>query len=403
MRLWMLYLQQLMKSVVRKMKLTLIQACTLPFIYIIFFQSTLSAEDDSDIKASPLWKQVAVLQENLQSHGVLGSVIAISMPGNKDYYQSSGYVDKEQKVAMDDSRLFQIGSQTKMFTAAAILLLNKQGKLTLSNKVSEFFDGIALPPELTIQHLLNHTGGIGDSILLFDPDASRPDYTLSFEDHLTIGRAMGIQFSPGSQWEYNNLGYLILGKIVEKVSATSLSHYLREQLLNPLGMHDTYFGNLEEWPEEQMARGYFIKKPPLLIDSTKPDLSWASSAGDMISSTEDLLKWFHALQNAENPTGLTLDSFRQSVVDTNAEGPMEHYGLGFMERNQNGTLMWGHGGVIHGYISLTVIDPTTNIVICLMANLVNHPDELLPLFESTVSLTYQLALLQHQISETKNH
>ncbi len=381
-----------MKIKILQTTLVVIFYCVSPYLY--------KASPELNTQTSPLWQQIAVIQGNLETHGVLGSVIAISKPGTEVQFQSSGFVDIKQHHAMDNHRLFQIGSQTKMFTAAAILLLENQGKLKLSNKVSSYFEDSYLNPELTIKHLLTHSGGIGDSIVLFDPPASRPDYKISFSDHMMLGRAIGEQFEPGTGWEYNNLGFIILGKIAEQVSKKPLYDFLREQIFVPLKMQDTYLGSIEKWPESKMARGYFKSKSESLIDTTHPDLSWASHAGDMISSAGDMLKWFKAIEESDNTIGLTLDSFRQTVVDTHSEGAMAHYGLGIMERNENGTLMWGHGGNIHGYVTLTLVDPRTNIIVNLMTNLKHHPDNLLPLLESSFALVYHLALLETRIIKT---
>jgi D-alanyl-D-alanine carboxypeptidase len=127
-----------------------------------------------------------------------------------------------------------------------------------------------------------------------------------------------------------------------------------------------------------------------------PDLSWASSAGDMISNLPDMLLWANALLDPHNPVGLALDDFRSVVVPTGSTGNMPKYGLGMMCRNLNGTELWGHGGNIHGYVSLTVVDPDSRIVIALMTSLVDAPDNLLPNLEDVVSMVFHLALLAAQ-------
>jgi D-alanyl-D-alanine carboxypeptidase len=196
------------------------------------------------------------------------------------------------------------------------------------------------------------------------------------------------------------LGFVVLGKIVEVVSGQPLNEFVHTNLLQPLGMDSTWLGALESYPEARMARGYFIEeKSGELKDSTMPDLSWASSAGDMVSNLADMLSWSNAMLDKENPIGLTLDDFRRIVVPTGSPGNMKHYGFGIMGRNLNGHELWGHGGNIHGYVTLTMIDPETGIIVVLMTSLVDYPDNLLPVLESVVSVAFHMSLLQSQIEK----
>ena len=163
-------------------------------------------------------------------------------------------------------------------------------------------------------------------------------------------------------------------------------------------MNSTWLGALESYPESRMARGYFIEENSgVLNDSTMPDLSWASSAGDMVSSLADMHAWSKFLLEPENPVGLTLDDFKRTVVATGSSGNMQHYGLGIMGRNLNGHELWGHGGNIHGYVTLTLIDPQSNITVVLMTSLLDYPDNLLPALESVVSMAFHMSLLQSEL------
>ena len=336
--------------------------------------------------------KLETIMADLSRFGVLGSVIAVDIPGSDAVFVSTGFVDVEKTVAMDAARLFQIGSQTKMFTSAAIQLLARDGKLNLSDKISDYVTGVTGSANVSIQQLLTHSGGIGDSIVLFDPPAIRPDYAVSFEDHLLLGRVAGPKFEAGEGWEYNNLAFVVLGEIVEIVSGEPLNEFVKERLLLPLGMDSTYLGALEGYPEERMARGYFLEENSgALNDTTMPELSWASSAGDMISSATDMLKWSNALLNDDNPTGLTLKDFQRDSVDTGSPGNMKHYALGLMGRDINGTEMWGHGGNIHGYLSLSLVDASTGISVVLMTNLDDFTDDLMVALEGVFSLAFHMS------------
>ena len=334
---------------------------------------------------------------DLSRVGVLGSTLAVSIPGHEPVLMASGYVSEAREKAVATSSLFQIGSQTKMFTAAAILLLEGEGKLSLNDPVAKFVEGVTGSPDVTIAQLLTHTGGIGDSIVLFDPPAVRPDYHVSFEDHLLLGKVSGQQFEAGEGWQYNNLGFVVLGRVIELASGKPLDQFIRTRLLQPLGMNSTWLGALEPYPEASMARGYYIQqKSGEINDSTMPDLSWASSAGDMVSNLDDMLRWFNALLDSNNPTGLSMRDFSHAAVSTGSPGNMHHYGYGMMGRILNGYELWGHGGNIHGYVTLTMIDPDSGIIVALMTSLVDHPDNQLPVLESVVSMVFHMSLLQAQ-------
>jgi D-alanyl-D-alanine carboxypeptidase len=220
--------------------------------------------------------QLELALQSLESADVLGSIVSYTIPGRDPVTATHGFVDIEQSVRMDESRLFQIGSQTKMFTAAALLTLQREGKLSLDDLVADYVTGVARPEDLTIRQLLTHTGGIGDSITFFDPPAGRrPDFDVSFENHLFLGRVAGEEFAPGSDWNYNNLGFVVLGQVVESASGQSLDRYTRKHILEPLRMTETFLGNLESYPENRMARGYFSQDGET-VDTTRALMTCAS-------------------------------------------------------------------------------------------------------------------------------
>jgi len=332
--------------------------------------------------------------DDLTRSGVLGATLAVEIPGQETIYLSTGFVDAERSQVIVQGSMFQIGSQTKMFTSAAILLLERDGKLKLSDPVSRYVAGVTGSAELTIEQLMTHTGGIGDSVIFFDPPARRPDFPVSLKDHLLLGRVAGQQFEAGTTWRYNNFGFIVLGRVIEVASGQPLNEFVRSRILQPLQMSSTWLGALEKYPESRMARGYFREGDDgELIDSTMPDLSWASSAGDMVSNLPDMLRWFHALLDVNNPIGISLADLQSKVVDTGSPGNMKFYGQGLMGRIVGGQLLWGHGGNIHGYVTLTLADPESGIVIGVMTSLSELREGLLPTVESLVSTAFRVAEL----------
>jgi CubicO group peptidase (beta-lactamase class C family) len=347
----------------------------------------------SDGAIEQLEAQIATSLGALERFTVLGSVLSVALPCQAPITVSNGFANAERNEPVTAKHRFQIGSQTKMFTAAAILLLQKQSELDIDDPVSDYVSGVPRAATLTIRQLLQHTGGIGDSITFFDPPAGqRPDFEVSFEQHLFLGRVAGEQFVPGEKWFYNNLGFVVLGHVVEAASGQPLNVYIREKILQPLGMRDTYLGNLEQYPEDKMARGYFLQeKTGNVIDTTAPDLSWASSAGDMVSSIADMRRWARALLDEDNVVGISLEDFTRDAVAVSDFGNLEHYGFGMMQRNVAGQVLWGHGGFIHGYVTLTLVEPSSGIVVQLMTNLSDESEQIIAALETTLAIALNLA------------
>ena len=336
-------------------------------------------------------EQLELALQSLESADVLGSIVSYTVPGRDTVTATHGFVDIEQTVPMDAGRLFQIGSQTKMFTAAALLLLQRDGQLKLDDLVSKYVSGVARPADLTIRQLLTHTGGIGDSITFFDPPAGRrPDFDVSFENHLFLGKVAGEEFAPGSDWNYNNLGFVVLGQVIESASGQSLDAYTRKNVLEPLHMSETFLGNLESYPESRMARGYFSQDGER-VDTTMPNLTWASSAGDMVSSLNDMHIWALMLLGESNPLGLSLADFAVDPIDISDFGGLSRYGLGMMERRVAGQKLWGHGGFIHGYVTLTLVEPESGIVLQLMTNLKEDSEDIIASLETVAAIALNQA------------
>lgn len=347
------------------------------------FSPPISADTGTDSVSAQLEQRLAALEGD----GVLGGVLSVTMPGQQPITVHHGFADIRKKEAVAETHLFQIGSQTKMFTAAAILLLHDRGLLDVDDLVSKYVASVPYPESLRIRHLLLHTGGIGDGIKFFDPPLGRrPEFEVTFDNHLFLGRVAGEEFAPGERWSYNNLGYVILGKVAEAASGQRLDRFVRKEILEPLALSETWLGGLEAYPESRMARGYFVQVPTgATIDTTMPDLSWASSAGDMVSSLGDLRRWAQALLDENNAIGLDLGDFTRQAVAVPGAGNLVAYGFGMMQRKVGDRVFWGHGGFIQGYVTLTLVEPSSGIILQLLANLTDDSEEVIPALEAVAA------------------
>jgi CubicO group peptidase (beta-lactamase class C family) len=311
--------------------------------------------------------------EDLQRFGVLGAVMVIESPGLGRISVPSGHVDAGRTLPMDENRGFQIASQTKMFTAASILLLARDGLLSLDDPVSKHVQGIAGSDGVTLRHLLTHTSGLGDGVAVMDVPRPPPSVPVTFRDIVLLSALEGLRFLPGERFDYNNFGFDILGATIERVTGKPVSAYVRTRILGPLRMTGTYIGSTESWPGEAMARAYWTTHGKDKDVTGPRDLSYANTAGDMISTGPDMLKWFGALASVGDGTGLDLRDFTQGPVDTK-DVEMPRYGFGMMYRKLGGREVLGHSGFIQGYMSYSGIAVDEGVRFSIMTSLDGNPD-----------------------------
>ncbi len=312
--------------------------------------------------------------DELARHGVLGAVLGLDVPGLPRIVLTTGTADRNGDQPMTEDHAFQIGSQSKVFTAVAILMLERQGRLDLDDHVEKYVPHMPGGQDATIRQLLTHTSGLGDGVSILDESADLPRISLSFRDLTLLSHIDGQHFFPGEKFEYNNFGFDILGVIIEHVSGSDYEKYIKRNILEPLGLKHTFSGSKLPWPSAKLANGYvFEKGTRQSVDATGPrDLSWASSAGDMISTAGDMMAWMKALENPANPVGISLKDLTSTVVDVEGSPEMFEYGYGLMHRRFSGVETWGHGGFIHGYISYTGHDPLTDIRFSLLTSMTGN-------------------------------
>src|SRR5208283_2671148 len=194
--------------------------------------------------------------------GRFSGAVLIAKAGKPVFQGAYGYADRERKIANTVATKFRFGSMGKMFTALAVMQLVQAGKIKLDDPIAKYLPDYPNKEvaTVTIYQLLTHTGGTGD---IFGPDfdAHRPELQ-ALKDYLTLYGDRGLQFKPGSKWEYSNYGFLLLGRIIEVTSGQNYYDYVRDHIFNPAGMSST--GNLpEEEHVQDLAIGYTRGVPGL--------------------------------------------------------------------------------------------------------------------------------------------
>lgn len=318
----------------------------------------------TDSAAAKLKASLQEAAEALKPLGAREAVLIVETPAGTRISVSFG---PDGAQPPDAGTLFQIGSQTKWFTAAAVVLIEKDGALGLDDPVAKFLPELDGADGVLLRHLLTHTSGVGDAVEYLETDGAPPQGRFSFDQLTFLSRLKGKQFPAGEKYAYNNFAFDVLGKVIEIASGRSREAFIRVRILEPLAMDSIYFGETGEWPAARAARGFY-KTGAGPMEMTGPrDLSWASAAGDMLASSEDLLTWLNAVSGGENPAGLNLGDFtRIRVASGEHHADMPEYGLGLMRRTFGGRSTWGHGGVIHGYITYAGIDEQSGVRFVLM-------------------------------------
>jgi D-alanyl-D-alanine carboxypeptidase len=307
----------------------------------------------------------AMLEKSAAADQFSGAAL-VAHDGKAIFAQAYGMADREKKVPNKLDTQFRIGSMNKMFTAVAILQLAQAGKLQLSDPVVKFLPDYAnkdLASKVTIHHLLTHTGGTGD---FFGPefDAHRLELK-TLNDYVKLYEKRGLQFEPGSKWEYSNYGFLLLGVVIEKVSGRSYYDYVREHVFKPAGMNLT-----DSLPENEVVAGrsvgYMRDRPNAPWTPNTDKLPFrGTSAGGGYSTVEDFLRFANALESHK-----LLDAEHTKLLITGkVDTPRgSQYAYGFMAE-QSGMRCFGHGGGAPGMNGDLGICPESGYVIVVLANM----------------------------------
>ncbi len=300
--------------------------------------------------------------QHIDSAHLAGGAIKVVMNNKVLLDTSYGFASLELSAPMPDVPIFEIGSVTKQFTAAAILKLVGQSKIALLDDFTDYMDYDTKGRKVTIGQLLNHTSGI-------------PSYTeipefwqLAIHSYPrdTLVRLIEqneFLFEPGEALIYNNSAYYFLGLIIEKVSGMSYEDFLQDQFFSPLGMNNTHYCSTSKIVKNKVyGYGY---SPDGLMQKQYLDHTWPYAAGSLCSTTEDLYKWMKAVHE-EDLLGEALYKLLTEPQTLN-DGTAIRYASGVGNFSNFGHRTIAHGGGINGFLSDTRYFPDSNLyIICLV-------------------------------------
>jgi CubicO group peptidase (beta-lactamase class C family) len=301
------------------------------------------------------------LQNEMAKHRIPGLALTIVQSGKAIQTKTYGLADIELNVPVKPNTVFEIGSVTKQFTAAGILMLVQDGKLSVDDRISQHLKGT---PEswanITVRHLLTHTSGIKSYTGL---DGFALTKHLTQEKFIKAIGAQPLEFQPGASWKYCNTGFNLLGFIIENLSGKNYWDYMRELIFKPLGMSETT-DRLPGAIIPNRAAGY--EKTNHVFINRDYDLTDVFSAGAIASTTEDLAKWSAALDGETLLKAATKEQMWTPAKLTN--GKPVKYGFAWFLDTVEGHRNIGHGGSTSGFSASLQRFPDDHLAVILLTN-----------------------------------
>lgn len=304
----------------------------------------------------------SIVADALKSSGVPSASVAIVRDGKIVFTKAYGNQGPGIAKGPDVRAKYQIASVSKQFTAAAILLLADEGKLSLDDKVSKWVPDVTDADKITIRQLLSHTAGLQD---YWPQDYSFKAMETAVTPQQIVDRwaKKPLDFAPGTAWQYSNTGYVVAGMIIEKASGKKLLDYLQAKIFKPLGMdaidQDKAVGKGFPQGTHRYALGP--------VRPAKPAADgWLWAAGELAMSAADLAKW--DIARIDRTVLPARDWAVQETEVKLADGSPTHYGLGVSLGEHGGKKEVSHGGEAVGFLSSNVVIPEERFAVVSLVN-----------------------------------
>jgi D-alanyl-D-alanine carboxypeptidase len=321
----------------------------------VMAQDTLSADLSAKIDRA--------VHAVLAKTGVPSASVGIVQGGKIVFTRGYGHARLEPPIAATADMHYAIGSISKQFTAACLLLLQEEGKLTIDDPIAKYFPELTRANEVTIRHILSHTSGYQD----YAPQ----DYTIpAWTKPTTANRIIHewatkpLDFEPGTQYQYSNTNFNIAGLIVEKVSGEPFWSFLSRRVLKPLGMANTIDLDADHAKVEPI--GYMRNALGPLRPAIMEAPGWYFADGEMAMPVSDLLTWDISVMTRSILKPASYAAMETEVKLKNGEGA--HYGLGVSLSTRDGHRVVSHGGEVGGFVASNTVFPDDKIAIAVLTN-----------------------------------
>ncbi|QEH38597.1 Penicillin-binding protein 4* [Aquisphaera giovannonii] len=322
---------------------------------------------DSSSPASPAFNPAVIdafVKEAMAKRHVPGASVAVVRDGKILLARGYGLANLELGVPAAADTVYQLASVTKTFTATAVMMLVKDGKVGLDDRIVDRLPGLpAAWKDVTVRHLLTHTSGIKSYTSTKDFEKQmRRDFTR--REILDLVAKEPLEFAPGEKWDYCNTGYFLLGMLIEKAASKPYAEFMAERVFGPLGMSRTRTNDLRavipgraqgyEWDGKAFRNGEYVSP-------TQP-----FAAGMLVSTVDDLVKWDAALRDHTLLDAATLEAMWQPAPLP--KGGKAQYGFGWGVSRVNGHRRISHGGGISGFSTELMRFPDDGLTVIVLTN-----------------------------------
>jgi D-alanyl-D-alanine carboxypeptidase len=333
-------------------------------VLVFIFCTSLSTPTQAQLPADVAGQIDKLVADTLARTGVPSASIAVVKDGAVVYVKAYGDAKLEPKTAATAEMRYSIGSISKQFTAAAMLLLQEQRKLSLDDKVAKYIPDLTRANEVTIRQLLSHTSGYQD----YWPQ----DYVMKPMLEATTTRKImdtwakkPLDFEPGTKWQYSNTNYTIAGAIVEKVAGMPFFQFLQQNIFKPLGM--TSVQDIDQVTLSQSDPiGYKRYALGPLRVGPKEGKGWLLAAGQLAMTADDLAKWDIAIMEGKLLKPASFLELGSEILLKNGLGT--NYGLGVSVNSQAGRRALSHGGEVSGFTATNTVFPDDHAAVVVLVN-----------------------------------
>lgn len=294
-----------------------------------------------------------------------GASIAIIRNGQVEYAKGYGMANMEYKIPNVSNSVFRIASTSKQFTAACIVLLEEQGKLSLEDSLSKFFPKFPdYANKITVRQLLNHTSGIRDYLQLTYLAGFNEDDFYTDKDVMNfLVNQKELNFLPGEEFLYSNSGYWLLSQIVLKVTGNSMAKFALENIFEPLKMNNTHFHDNNAQVVLNRATGYTPVDNHFEISMTQLEMI---GDGGIFTTVEDMAKWIDNFSSHKVGSSKFTNTMQTRAILNN--GDTLKYALGLNITKYKDKLAIRHGGAFVGFRAEMIRFPTDDLAIIVLAN-----------------------------------
>lgn len=316
-------------------------------------RATLAAVVDSLVRAEIDAKRVAAVS------------VAVLRGSDTLVLRAWGMADVEDGTPATPTTVYRIGSITKQFTAALVMQLVDSGRLSLDDDVRRWVP--AAPTQgrvVTVRQLLNHTSGIRSYTGLGPRWLSKNRLDMEADSIVALVATDSLDFEPGTQFRYNNTGYVLLGSLLEKVTGTPYATLLETRLFRPLALEQTYYCDTRRIIP-QRADGYGVS-PEGLVNAAFLSMTQPFSAGSLCSTVVDLVRWQRALAGGRVVSASAYEAM--TTPGKLADGSAMKYAFGLSTNELAGHRMILHGGGINGFASLMMRFPDDSLDVVVLTN-----------------------------------